>query len=423
MDGDLEDRVRTERLLETLQALVEVESPTGQEEGVARVVSGLLEREGLEVSVQEFEEGRYNVLGWWGKKYRRPIFMLNGHLDVSYGPLERGIWPDGRGYRPELIVADGRVWGLGVRNMKGALACYVEAVRAVKEAVAELEGSICLAFVGGEIERHQVGGYRGRCFRGGGAGARWLVTHGGVGDGAVIGEPTSCRLVVEHVGSVAARYEIRGVPAPLRERDAGVDAIREGRVLLDVVYEAARAVYNSRRYGGLGGVLHVGAVEGGWPWRCNRVPAHFSCCVEYRVLPDEELADAVELLGALRDEVEGRLGRAVGVEIYVSNPSVRRTGGAERVAEAVRRAHVAVTGRSCEEVVGAFTSDAIHLTRYGIPTVNYGPGEWAGRKAGEEGEWVSVSELEQCAKVYARAAVEFLRLWRSQADGRYAGKE
>ncbi len=98
------------------------------------------------------------------------------------------------------------------------------------------------------------------------------------------------------------------------------------------------------------------------------------------------------------------------MDVYVSNPGVGRCAGVEAVAEAVRRAHLEIVGEECAEVVGAFTSDAIHLTRYGIPTVNYGPGEWGGRRGGEEGEAVAVRELEVCARVYARAAEEFLAM-------------
>jgi len=274
--------------------------------------------------------------------------------------------------------------------------------------IADLPGSICLAFVGGEIERHQVGDYRGKAFRGGGAGARWLVTHGGVADGAIIGEPTGLRLVPEHVGSVAARYEVRGLPAPLREVEAGIDAIELGAVLLEVVRGAAREVRERREYRGVRGMMHVGAVEGGWPWRCNRVAGHFACSVEYRILPGESLTDAVDMLGRIRDEAERRLGRRVEVEIYASNPAAEKSEGVERVAEAVRRAHRALAGCECEEVVGTFTSDAIHLSRYGIPVVNYGPGDWGGRRGGEEGEAVRLEELELCARVYARAALEFM---------------
>lgn len=292
--------------------------------------------------------------------------------------------------------------------MKGALACYIEAARAVREGMAGLQGSICLAFVGGEIERHQVGEYRGRAFRGGGVGARWLVTHGGVADGAVIGEPTGLRLVPEHVGSVAARYELRGLPAPLRDAEAGIDAIELGGVLLNVIRDTARELRERREYRGVKGMMHVGAVEGGWPWRCNRVAAHFACSVEYRMLPGESVRDAVDMLARIRDETEDRLGRKVAMEIYVSNPAAEKSRGVERVAEAVRRAHRALTGCDCEETVGTFTSDAIHLSRYGIPVVNYGPGEWGGSRGGEEGEAVRLEELELCARVYARAAVEFM---------------
>ena len=37
------------------------------------------------------------------------------------------------GFQPEGFERDGRIYGLGISNMKGALACYVEAVRSLLE--------------------------------------------------------------------------------------------------------------------------------------------------------------------------------------------------------------------------------------------------------------------------------------------------
>ena len=58
--------------------------------------------------------------------------MFNGHLDTSYAGDES--WLTGPGYKPDPIIVDDAVVGLGIMNMKGAVACYVEAVRALRDA-------------------------------------------------------------------------------------------------------------------------------------------------------------------------------------------------------------------------------------------------------------------------------------------------
>ena len=82
--------------------------------------------------------------------------MFNGHMDTSYSgrePWLRGV----SGFQPEAFVRDGRLYGLGISNMKGALACYVEAVRALADAGIRLRGDVLIAAVCGEIEKTQQG--------------------------------------------------------------------------------------------------------------------------------------------------------------------------------------------------------------------------------------------------------------------------
>ena len=74
--------------------------------------------------------------------------------------------------------------------MKGALACYVEALRALRDARVRLRGDVLVAAVCGEIEKTQWGEAQGAEYRGYAAGTRHLVTHGGVADMCILGEPT-----------------------------------------------------------------------------------------------------------------------------------------------------------------------------------------------------------------------------------------
>ena len=71
-----------------------------------------------------------------GRPGRRLIF--NGHLDTSYSGHEP--WLTGPGFKPHARIADGRLWGLGISNMKGALACYIEVVRVLREVGVKLRG-------------------------------------------------------------------------------------------------------------------------------------------------------------------------------------------------------------------------------------------------------------------------------------------
>ena len=135
--------------------------------------------------------------------------MFNGHMDTSYSGREP--WLAGvPGFQPKAFVKDGRLFGLGISNMKGALACYVEAVRALQDAGVRLRGDVLIAAVCGEIEKAQWGDAQGAEFRGYAAGSRYLVSHGGVADMCILGEPTEGKVVLGHFGSLWLRISTRG---------------------------------------------------------------------------------------------------------------------------------------------------------------------------------------------------------------------
>jgi len=124
--------------------LVSVPSPTGDEQAVGERVRAELEDMGLQVLWQEVEDGRPNVVGLWEGAGGGKSLMFNGHMDTSYSGREP--WLAGiRGFQPQGFVQDGRVYGLGISNMKGALACYVEALRALDDAGVRLRGDVMIA--------------------------------------------------------------------------------------------------------------------------------------------------------------------------------------------------------------------------------------------------------------------------------------
>src|SRR2546430_1720694 len=125
--------------------------------------------------------------------------MFNGHLDTSYSgrePWLRSV----PGFQPRAFEQDGRLYGLGISNMKGAVACYVEAVRTLQDAGVRLRGDVLIAAVCGEIEKTQQGAEQGAQYRGYAAGTRYLVSHGGVADMGLLGQPTQGKGRLGHFG-------------------------------------------------------------------------------------------------------------------------------------------------------------------------------------------------------------------------------
>jgi acetylornithine deacetylase len=387
------------RLVELATRFVSVPSFTGSEEAMAQVVREVLEDIGLHVQWQQVEEGRANVLGTWAGAGGGPTLMFNGHLDTSYSGREP--WLQGiPGFQPDGFERDGQIYGLGISNMKGALACYVEAVRGLQEAGLRLRGDVLIAAVAGEIEKTQQGDAQGPQYRGYAAGSRYLVTHGGVADMCILGEPTENKIVLAHFGSLWLRLSTHGpfVHTAFSEGRRDENSIVKMRPVLEAVLEWLPSWEEEMGFDSVRGVANVGGIEGGFGWRASRTPHRTDLFLDLRVPPDVEMAEARRKALEFARSLDG-----VEAEVYVTAPGARIDETHPLVA-ALDEAHAEVFGEKPERDVTRWFSDASVLTRYGIATVNYGTS--SGLPDAELGENLAVDGLVKTAEVYARAAAK-----------------
>jgi len=399
-------RVDRERLVDTASRLVGVPSFTGDEEAAARLMVELYESLGLQVQWQQVETGRANALGIWPGAGGGRSLMLNGHLDTSYSGQEP--WLQGvPGFQPQAFERDGRLYGLGISNMKGALACYLEAVRALQDAGVRLRGDLLLAAVCGEIEKTQQGAAQGAQYRGYAAGSRYLVTHGGVADMCLLGEPTEGKVVLGHFGSLWLRIRVHGdfihtaFSEGRRDRNSILRASEVLAALLEWIPRWEDDPANA--YRGAKAIVNVGAIEGGFGWRASRTPHHTDLFLDVRVPPTKPMAVARrEVLDVVRELAERFPAYGVEGEVYVTAPGAEIDEGHELV-RAIDAAHAAVWGEPPARDVTRWFSDASALSRYGIPTVNYGTS--TGLMDVELGENLEIEALVKTAEVYARVAM------------------
>jgi len=125
-------RIDADRLVAWASEAIGVPSFTGAEQPMAELMRETFLELGLQVQWQQVEEGRANVLGIRQGEGGGPSLMFNGHMDTSYSGREPWL-AHVPGFQPRAFVEEGRLYGLGISNMKGALACYVEALRALGE--------------------------------------------------------------------------------------------------------------------------------------------------------------------------------------------------------------------------------------------------------------------------------------------------
>jgi acetylornithine deacetylase len=398
--------VDRDRLVDTASRMIDVHSFTGDEENMARLMVELYEERGLQAQWQQVEDYRANALGTWRGTGGGPTLMFNGHMDTSYSGREPWL-RDVPGFQPTAFEDDGRLYGLGISNMKGALACYVEAIRALQDSGVRLEGDVLLAAVCGEIEKTQYGDAQGGEYRGYAAGTRYLVSHGGVADMCLLGEPTEVKVVLGHFGALWLRIRVHGnfIHTAFSEGKQDQNSILRAHELVAAIRDWIPTWEQdpSNAYRGAPAIVNVGAIQGGFGWRVSRTPHHTDIFLDVRVPPTKPMGVARrEVLDFVRVLADAHPDWSVEGEVYVTAPGAEIDESHPLVA-AIDTCHEQVFGEQPGRDVTRWFSDASALTRYGIPTVNYGTS--TGLMDVEKGENLEIDGLVKTAEVYARVAM------------------
>jgi acetylornithine deacetylase len=397
--------VDRDRLVEWASRAISIPSFTGTEEAMAAFMADTFRELGIAVQWQQVEEGRANVVGTLNGTGGGPTLMFNGHMDTSYSGREPWL-AQVPGFQPEPFVRDGRLYGLGISNMKGALACYVEALRSLADDEVRLRGDVVVAAVCGEIEKAQFGDAQGAEFRGYATGSRHLVMHGGVADMCILGEPTEAKIVLGHFGSLWLRISTRGnfIHTAFSEGLRDQNSILRMRDVLDAVLEWIPSWEDDpgNAYRGAKAIVNVGALQGGFGWRVSRTPHRTDLFLDVRVPPGKPMPVARnEVLELVRDLGRRFPDHGIEGEVYVTAPGSEIAEDHPLVA-ALDQSHTEVFGEAPERDITRWFSDASVLTRYGIETVNYGTS--TGLLDTEYGENLDIDALVKTADVYARAA-------------------
>ena len=407
LDSKLVDRilagVREKEILSMATDVINIPSPTGEELQMAEYMKSALQQIGLEVTWQEVEEGRANVVGRWKGSGGGKNLMFNGHMDTSNTGREEFL--SGIGYKPQAVVKGGFIYGLGIYNMKGALVCYINAVKALQRAGIRLQGDVIIAAVAGEIEKTQWGEFKGKEYRGYGCGSHYLVNHGVLPDMCILGEPTDMHVVLEHFGSMWVRISCTGiyVHTAFCEGREEMNSIRRMVELMPPILEWIEQWEKKASHGGKKAIVNLGGIRGGHAWRASRTPEKTDLFLDVRVPPTIPMAEARrDILGLFSELEKAHADWGLEFETYVSVPGARISEEHEMI-RAIDRNHKRITGKTPEREVVTWCSDASVLSRYGIETVNYGPSSGPRDK---EGEKVRIQTLVEITKIYALTAAE-----------------
>ena len=396
------------RLVEMTQALVRVASPNppGDTSAVAEVAEGLLAAiPGIEIQRVEPEPGIVSLVA--RVRARRPgrRLIFNGHLD-TFPVGESAGWSV-----PPLsgVLREGRLYGRGVSDMKGGVACSILAVALLAQHTDAWSGEAVLTLAGDEENMGSLG-----------TGYLLDSVPEARGDANICGDVGSPMVVrFGEKGLLWIEVEARGSAAHGAHVHKGVNAIDRLRVALDRVKElerlpvaapdaVTRAIADasaiSEPISGAGEAetlarvtVNIGTIEGGMS--PNLVPTHAIARIDIRLPVGITTAVLQEKLDVWLGPVEGVTWRMLRrFEPSFTDPGHEIVARVRAVAEEVLGTAPAVNMR-----VGG--SDSRWYRMHGVPTVVYGLTPF---NMGGPDEHILVDELKAVAKVHTLAAFDFL---------------
>src|SRR6266536_2170079 len=139
------DRIDDEEIVRLASDLIRIPSFTTEETPCAEWIANYLGDQGLSPELQEIEPGRKQTVARLRGTGAGRSIMLNGHIDID--PLASGWTRDPF----EPWIADGKIFGHGILNMKaGVTACTLATLALMRSAV-HLRGDVVLACVAAEL--------------------------------------------------------------------------------------------------------------------------------------------------------------------------------------------------------------------------------------------------------------------------------
>lgn len=378
------DLISEDDLVALTTALVAAagENPGGTEEATVEVLKGFSLDAGLEVSTQTVAPGRPNFTAVLPGG-AHPGLLFLGHSDVV---------PAGTGWeRPpfEPYVRDGRLFGRGSTDMKGGLAAVLIALKALKNAGAELPGNAALACT---VDEEDLGiGIRAYT-------AAALADPAFSYSGCVVAEPTDLETVIGCRGDSYIELKVTGKSAHSGRPADGRNAIDAAAKILELV-RADHARLQADQDALLGaGSWNIGLIRGGTG--TSMVAAECTVSLDRRLMPDD---DAQLILDRLRTHISEACidtdGISVEAAVTMEMPGFRTPEDHPLVSNSV--AALADAGVSSDVTGWTAACDGGFIARdLGVPAIVMGPGG-LNDQAHQVNESVSIAELVAAARAYA----------------------
>jgi len=416
------DHIDVDELVKVALDLGNIDSPTGSEGPVGEYVFDWLSRQGIRAQKVALMPDRPNVIGMLPGSGRGKSLVFNSHMDTTIHKDE--WWTTRRAADPVFHSAwreGDTLIGNGVCNDKGPMATWLLAAKAIKDSGITLKGDLVLMAVVGEIGLEPVDEFQPPAYLAKEAGTRDAITHGGVGDYALVAEGTDLGLVGVEAGKAFFKITVFGNDLPIytpyidrpTPAEKNPSAIVRMAPLILRLEEWAYEYERKHRYQCAGGVIvpraNIGAIRGGVPYKITKTVQQCAIYLDVRTTPVQNPLDIRE---ELRTLVSG-LGLEGEVELYVYRPAFEADPvKVEPLAAAITHAHQALLGGAPPQASPPFSSmwrDINCFNEMRIPAITYGPGISVG--GGNFG--MKIATLVTGAQLYALTALQLCNQDRS----------
>jgi acetylornithine deacetylase len=326
--------------------------------------------------------------------------MFNGHLDMN--PLAAGWKRDP--FDP--WVEANRLYGAGIRNMKGGVAAMIHGAETLRKSGIRLAGDLVIACVVAELQ--------------GGLGTTHLLDRGYKTNAAVVTEPYGAHHVVtKHAGMSNFALHVKG-KHPAGNDVHGVDAIRQMLTAIDAIY-ATRLTHQPWDVPGLPW-LKIGSIIGGRgeTYDLRSVSRNCDLCTAFIAVSTVPGMTAATIRADLEQTLNQLQRQDSSFEYTLVHPIEREFNiwlldhppmdmpVEEAVVQAVVASYRKITGQEprsvgppASELSARYGDDDAHLWQTGIPAPIYGP---AGGSYGED--FAYIDEMVLCSQVLALTALE-----------------
>lgn len=360
---------QTEKLLRELIALPSVNpaflpanDPRAGEQRVVDFLAATAAQAGLDIELQMVLPGRSNLLARLTPRAKtRQRIVLAPHLDTVNAPDSL--------FTPRKKA--GRLFGRGACDTKGSVAAMIAALcELARQPSRPAQTEIVFA---GLVDEENAQ-----------AGSRALAGSPLRADLAIVGEPTRLQVVTAHKGDLWMILRTRGLSAHGAQPELGRNAVHAMAQVVDLLETKYAAQLRRRRHPLLGRpTISVGSIRGGT--QANIVPDSCEILVDRRTIPGEtEPGVEREIHSFLRQyglEVTFDKGRLAPCEPMETDPKL------PLVAQFLR-----TIGQRKPVGVNYFC-DASVLSRGGIPSIVFGPGDIA--QGHTVDEWIELESLER----------------------------